>query len=193
MTKKAAAYSVLVGALLSACFPPAQPADPVEAPQSVPTAESDQASGIPWAPGEGPGETREVGEQPQSADEPMAGAALETTQEDGISQSGTHPGCTGKAPVPLKAEVQARIAGLKDCSQAAPPEFRGEGELKYTVRVEKDGSVSTIYQLSDTLRVAPVTQCVEAKLRQPFAEHPVQGCAQFVIPYQLLIEAGPSE
>jgi len=123
----------------------------------------------------------------------MSGEALATTQEDGVSQSGSHTGCTGKAPVPLKAEIQARTSALKDCSQVAPPDFRGEGELRYTVRVEKDGTVSTIYQLSDTLHVAAVTQCVEEKLRQPFAEHPVQGCAQFVIPYQLLIEAGPSQ
>jgi hypothetical protein len=59
--------------------------------------------------------------------------------------------------------------------------------------VEKDGTVSTVYQLSDSLHVPAVTQCVEEKLRQSFVEHPVQGCAQFVIPYQLLIEAGPSE
>jgi len=190
---KAAAYSVLVAALLPACFPPAQPADPVEAPQSVPSAQAAQADAIPWAPGEGPGATREVGEQPQSSDAPMTGAAVETTREDGISQSGSHPGCTGKATVPLKAEIQARTASLKDCSQAAPADFRGEGELRYTVRVEKDGTVSNVYQLSDSLRVAAVTQCVEDKLRQPFSEHPVQGCAQFVIPYQLLIEAGPSE
>lgn len=190
---KAPASYVVLAVLLSACAPPAAPVEaPEPAPGSATSDESGNNNGIPWAPGEGPGEARAVGKQPKSSDEPMSDAELTATHDDGVVQESS-PGCTGKAPLPLRAEIQARTGALKDCSQSAPPSFRGQGELRYTVRVEKDGAVSKIYQLSDTLHVPDVTRCVEAKLKEPFTERPAYGCAQFVIPYQLLIEAEPSE
>ncbi len=147
-------------------------------------------NGIPWAPGEGPGGTREVGEQPRSTDEPMPEEAFRTTEGDGIVQGSASQRCTGKAPVALRAELQARTAALKVCSDDAPEEFRGDGLLKYTVRVEQDGSVQTIYQLENTLNLEQVQSCVEAKLKERFQEKPLAGCAQFVVPYELKVEEG---
>jgi len=182
---KAQSIICIFGLFSLACVPagPAEePSPEVQSPEPV------QDGAIPWAPGEGPGEAREVGEQPRSSDEPISGAAYEGTAGDGVIGGGQAGGCTGKVTLPLRAEVQARTFDLKDCNSSAPSDFRGEGTVRYTVRVGADGQVETLYQLDDSLKLSAVTACVEAKLKERFEEPPVGGCAQFVVPYTLVVK-----
>ena len=153
-------------------------------------AEPTDNGGIPWAPGEGPGAPREVGEQPRSYQASMSDEAFESTEGDGVVQAGRTPGCTGRVSLPLRAEVQARISSLKTCNERAPEGFVGRGVLKYTLRIETDGTVKTLYKLEDAPELGEVTACVEAQLKKPFDEKPMSGCAQFVVPYELVVEEG---
>lgn len=178
---------ILISSLLSfACVPTAPAEEPSPDVQPKPVAEG----AIPWAPGEGPGEAREVGEQPRSSDEPIADEQFDRTKGDGLVGAGQMPGCTGKVTLPLRAEVQARTYDLKACNTTAPSDFRGEGLLKYTVRVGSSGQVEKLYQLEDTLKLSSVTACIEAKLKEQFEEPPLSGCAQFVVPYTLVVKEG---
>jgi len=183
--------SMLVALLLlipAACMPGAQPAEQ-PSPEVLPPEPAEDGS-IPWAPGEGPGPARDVGEQPPSQDELASAMPESQTTDDGIVSAGANPGCTGRAPAALRAEVQARTSALKVCNERAPAEFRGSGTLKYTLRVEADGGVLTIYQLENKLQLNDVIACVEAKLKEKFEERPISGCAQFVVPYELVVEEG---
>src|SRR5690606_27618469 len=164
--------------LLQACVPP-EPAP--ETPPSEP--EEPHDSGIPWAPGESPSDasstTREVTPEPQEQESKYA-----YYKDDGISQTGSGPACTGKAPPALRASVDARTFEVKSCGDKIPVSRGGaRGDIKVNLKVGTDGGVLSVDVLSDSLSVPEVTACVAETLKKPFSDAPPRGgCAVFVIP-----------
>jgi hypothetical protein len=63
------------------------------------------------------------------------------------------------------------------------------GVLKWNLRVERDGKVSAVEKVTDTLSEPEVARCAENVLRRPFQEVPRGGCALFILPLEVDIQA----
>lgn len=181
--------SFLMLGLLAACQP-AKPPETLSQPtaQASPEAVEGEASEIPWAPGESAEtSTREVIEQPGSMDDPLA---VDEVDEGVPNQGMTMPAsgaCSGRSPLPLRAEVQARAAEVKACGE----EVSVTGLLRYTLRIDDKGQVTTLLVLEDTVDDRAVRACVEATLSRAFQELPQGGCVQFVVPVEFVSGSTP--
>lgn len=179
MTRTAMMRLAVVSGLLGACRPgistETAPASTVNPSQGEP---SQGESAIPWAEGESSeNSAREVAGQPRSMDDPMAVDDVLSTEVVVSQPSGR---CAGKPSFPLRAEVQARASDLKACGEGVSV----TGILRYSLRVEPNGSVDAMTALDDTLDSDQVRRCVQRKLKEHFQERPQGGCVQFVIPVE---------
>ena len=176
--------SVVAIAFVSAtagCVPPAPGADE---PPSVESSAPVDEGGIPWAAGEAPQDASSTTRQAPDP-EPEERVIVDEQGRDGLQLQGAAHACSGKAPPALRAAFQVRAGETRECKKFVSSSAESEGgSLRVSVRIETNGTVSTVKLLEDHLEIPEVTQCVRDIFQESFADKPQGGCSVFVVPLE---------
>ncbi len=177
--------------LAGGCLPQNQA--PAAAPSNEVKVNSPADGDIPWATGDKPVDGAATTRSTPDP-EPVVEEVLADRGVDGVKQTQVVHACSGKATPALRAAIQVRAQEVGQCAEKIPAESaEAQGEISIAVRVEKNGMVSTLEVLKDTLAIEKVMQCAQSVLKQTFTEKPRGGCAIFVVPFILTSQQAPQD